>query len=51
MTLPKPEDWADSDPTRSFLDELATRAPLSPLHEILDKTRSYLINTFNRLIS
>jgi PAS domain S-box-containing protein len=37
MTLPKPEDWADSDPTRSFLDELATRAPLSPLHEILDK--------------
>jgi PAS domain S-box-containing protein len=37
MTLPKPEDWADSDPTRSFLDELATRAPLSPLHEILER--------------
>ena len=37
MTLPKPEDWADNDPTLSFLDELATGAQLSPLHEILEK--------------
>jgi hypothetical protein len=40
MTLPKPEDWADSDPTRSFLDELATRAPLSPLHDLRSPTDS-----------
>jgi PAS domain S-box-containing protein len=37
MTLPKSEDWANNDPTLSFLDELATRAQLSPLHEILEK--------------
>src|SRR5271165_2615129 len=37
MTLPKSEDWAKDDPTLSFLDELAIRAPLSPLHEILEK--------------
>ena len=37
MTPPKSEDWADSDPTLSFLDELATRAQLSPLHEVLEK--------------
>jgi PAS domain S-box-containing protein len=37
MTLPKPEDWANNDPTLHFLDELATHAQLSPLHEILEK--------------
>jgi PAS domain S-box-containing protein len=37
MTVPKPEDWAGSDPTLSFLDELAAQAQLSPLDEILAK--------------
>ena len=37
MTLPKPEDWANNDPTLSFLDELATHAQLSPLQEVLEK--------------
>ncbi len=37
MTLPKPEGRINSDPTLSFLDELATHAQLSPLQEILEK--------------
>src|ERR1700733_8540257 len=37
MTLPKPEDWANNDPTLNFLDELATHAHLAPLHEVLEK--------------
>src|ERR1700722_4036020 len=37
MTLPKPEDWANNEPTLNFLDELATHAHLAPLHEVLDK--------------
>ena len=37
MTLPQPEDWANNDPTLSFLDKLATNARLSPLHEVLEK--------------
>ena len=37
MTLPQPEDWANNDPTLSFLDKLATNAQLSPLHEVLEK--------------
>ena len=37
MTLPKPEGRTNSDPTLSFLDELATHAQLSPLQEILEK--------------
>ena len=37
MTLQTPEDWASDDRTLTFLDELATRAPLSPLHEVLEK--------------
>src|ERR1700722_14832463 len=37
MTLPKSEGRINSDPTLSFLDELATHAQLSPLQEILEK--------------
>jgi PAS domain S-box-containing protein len=37
MTPQNPQDWATNDPTFTFLDELATRAPLSPLHEALEK--------------
>src|ERR1700690_3024996 len=37
MTLRKSEDSADHDPTLSFLDELATHAQISPLHEVLEK--------------
>jgi PAS domain S-box-containing protein len=37
MTLPDPEDLANNDPTLGFLDELATHAQISPLHEVLDK--------------
>src|SRR6202795_2944760 len=37
MTLPKPENWANNDPTLNFLDELATHAQLSPLQEVLEK--------------
>src|ERR1700675_1911420 len=37
MTLPPPEDWANNDPTLSFLDKLATNARVSPLHEMLEK--------------
>src|SRR6202789_3876099 len=37
MTPSKPEDWANKDPTLSFLDELAAHTQLSPLHEILEK--------------
>src|SRR6202163_4004072 len=37
MTLPQPEDWAINDPTLSYLDEFATHAQLSPLHEVLEK--------------
>jgi len=37
MTHKKPEDRASDEPTLNFLDDLATRAHLAPLHEILDK--------------
>src|SRR3984957_5098699 len=44
MTLPKPEDGANHDPTLSFLDELATHAQVSPLHEILEKLVVFATN-------
>jgi PAS domain S-box-containing protein len=37
MTPPKSEDWANNDPTLNFLDELATEAQSSSLHEVLEK--------------
>jgi len=37
VTRPKPEDWADNDPTLSFLGELASHAESSLLHEILER--------------
>src|ERR1700688_4107124 len=44
MTLRKPEDWADDDPTLSFLDQLATHEQLSPLHEILEKLIGFAVS-------